>query len=121
MPALLIIAHKTDVLQTATSSTATSTSRAINRVQTILERELERRRASQSGGVGIEGLGAEGERSDVGGLECSGNGDGIFRFADWDGGDVKFIATSVRVGSMSDEKIDYDGLLPLREWLHENL
>jgi signal recognition particle receptor subunit beta len=120
LPALLILAHKADLLKTTTSSSTTSDSLAVNRVKTILERELERRRASQSGGVGVEGLGAEGERSDMGGLECIGSG--VFRFADWEGGEVTFIGTSVKVGKMPDvEKTNEDGLSLLRDWLHENV
>ena len=34
---------------------------AINRVRTILERELDKRRTSHAGGVGVESLGGEGE------------------------------------------------------------
>lgn len=92
-------------------------------MKTILERELEKRRASQSGGVGVEGLGAEGERSDMGGLECSGPGGGAFKFAEWEGGEIDFLGTSVKVGSdIGGEKSEQgDGLDVFREWVNETL
>ncbi|CCM04723.1 uncharacterized protein FIBRA_06911 [Fibroporia radiculosa] len=120
-PSLSIVAHKCDTLKP--TAQATSEQLALNRVRTILERELEKRRASQAGGVGIEGLGAEETESDVGGLECSGNGE--FRFANWEGGEVVFIGTSVSVGkglSGTNEKDAQDSeLLPLQEWLAAQL
>jgi len=112
LPRLVVLAHKSDLLKTSSSST-TCSSQAITRVKTILERELEKRRASQYGGVGVEGLGAEGDRSDMGGLECSGSGGGSFRFAEWESGEVEFLMTFVKVGT--DEKDD--GLTVLREWI----
>jgi len=117
LPELLILAHKSDLLNATTS--LSSTNLAVNRVKTILERELEKRRISQSGGIGVEDLGAEGERSDMGGLECRGKSG--FRFADWEGGDVEFIGTFVPVGEKlsGDEKgADRDGLKMFREWLY---
>jgi len=120
VPTLLILAHKADLLK---STSTTSENVAVNRVKSILERELEKRRVSQTGGVNIEGLGEEGERSDMGGLECSGPGGAEFRFADWEGGQVTFIGSSVRVGKgleASNEKgEDVDGLSRLREWMQE--
>lgn len=114
-PAFTIVAHKSDLLKA--SSSASSEQLAINRVRTILERELDKRKASHAGGVGVESLGGEGEEvSELGGLECSGSGE--FRFAEWEGGEVSFIGTSVTVGkaaAVGDEKAD--GLTPLREWL----
>jgi len=113
----MVLAHKSDLLKAGASSATTPSVQAINRVKTVLERELEKRRASQAGGVGIEGLGGEGEGSDLGGLECSGPG-GTFRFADWEGGDVEFLGTFVKVGAgTDDEKID--GLEAFREWMDE--
>ncbi|TFK55070.1 hypothetical protein OE88DRAFT_996248 [Heliocybe sulcata] len=92
---------------------------AINRVRTILERELEKRRVSQLG-VGVEGLGEEGEAAgEAGGLECSGAG-GTFRFAEWEGGEVAFIGTSVSIGKRNEvvnEKAGLDGLTTLRDWI----
>jgi signal recognition particle receptor subunit beta len=114
---LLILAHKSDLLK----SSATSETLAINRVKTILERELEKRRASQAGGIGVEGLGDEGERSDLGGLECVGTS-GEFRFADWEGGEVTFLTSSVEIGQTKEEGGEKDtqqGLSALRDWLNE--
>lgn len=80
---------------------------AINRVRTILERELEKRRQSQTGGMGIESLGGgEGDNTEVSGLECSGVGGSVFKFSEWEGGEVTFLSTSTpRMGEkVQDEK-----------------
>ncbi|KAJ7905687.1 P-loop containing nucleoside triphosphate hydrolase protein [Mycena olivaceomarginata] len=121
LPSLVILAHKSDLLKSGTAASATSESLAINRVKTILERELEKRRVSQSGGVGVEGLGEEGERTEMGGLECSGE-KGVFRFDAWEGGEVLFLGTSVKVGKGAavDEKAGTDGLSSLRQWMEDN-
>ncbi|KZT26385.1 P-loop containing nucleoside triphosphate hydrolase protein [Neolentinus lepideus HHB14362 ss-1] len=120
VPALLICCHKIDLLNSVAAN-GPGDQLAINRVRTILERELEKRRVSQSG-VGVEGLGEEGEEaSEMGGLECSGPG-GAFRFSEWDGGEVAFIGTSVTVGKRNeavDEKTRSDGLTTLRDWIEE--
>lgn len=88
-------------------------------MRTVLERELEKRRATQAGGVGVEGLGAaEGEGAELGGLETTGGTSG-FRFADWEGGEVHFLGTSVKEGGVEDEKAQSAGLAPLLEWLEE--
>ncbi|KAI0093852.1 P-loop containing nucleoside triphosphate hydrolase protein [Irpex rosettiformis] len=117
-PAFAIVAHKCDALKASASATAEQL--AINRVRTVLERELDKRRTSHAGGVGVESLGGEGdEGTDLGGLECTGNGE--FRFAEWEGGEVSFFGTSVAVGKAvpaEDEK-GKDGLAPFREWLLE--
>jgi signal recognition particle receptor subunit beta len=121
LPSLLILAHKSDLLKSGTAASATSEALAINRVKTILERELEKRRVSQSGGVGVEGLGEEGERTEMGGLECSGE-KGVFRFDDWEGGEAFFLGTSVKVSGnvVADEKADTNGLSELRQWMEDN-
>lgn len=71
----------------------------------------------------MEGLGAEGERVDMGGLECSGASGGVFKFAEWEGGEVEFLATSVKVGAVNevvDEKAHAgNGLDAFQEWIHE--
>ena len=120
-PSLLILAHKSDLLKTGSSSHTNSAILAANRVKTILERELEKRRVSQSGGANIEGLGEEGERSDMGGLECGEKEGSTFKFDNW-GGDVVFLGTSaVPNASKSDEKPPGEnGLAPLQEWLENN-
>lgn len=114
-PALLILAHKIDLLKVGASSNSASEV-AITRVCTILERELEKRRASQSGGVGMESLGAEGEGTEMGGLECGGGAGMAFKFDEWEGGDVEFVSTWVKVGEAKDE-LSEDGLNDLRDWL----
>lgn len=121
-PSLLILAHKSDLLKTGSSSHTNPATLATNRVKTILERELEKRRLSQSGGVSIEGLGEEGERSDMGGLECGEKEGSTFKFDDWEGGDVVFLGTSaVSNASQSDEKsVGDNGLGPLLEWIENN-
>ncbi|PCH37841.1 nucleoside triphosphate hydrolase protein [Wolfiporia cocos MD-104 SS10] len=123
-PSLLILAHKCDLLKS--TAQATPAQLAINRARTILERELEKRRASQTSGVGIEGLGAEGSEIDLGGLECTGTGE--FRFADWEGGEVAFAGTSVAVGQAAsvsdyadDKAVESDGLSSLCQWLEDQL
>lgn len=123
----MIVIHKIDLIK-APSTLSNSESIGeyhINRAKSILERELERRRSSQSGKVAIEGLGFEndgGEETELGGLECSGQS-GEFKFANWDGGEVAFVASSmVGVGEDGDEKSDdADGLVGLREWLDDNM
>lgn len=119
LPRLMVLAHKSDLLKSSSSS-ATSSTQAVTRVKTILERELEKRRASQSGGVGVEGLGAEGERSDMGGLECNGSG-GVFKFSQWEGGEVEFLGTFVKVeADTDDEKNGHsDGVEAFQEWMDE--
>jgi len=123
-PALIILAHKSDLLASTTSSSNTPADQlAINRVRTILERELEKRRQSQSGGMGIESLGGgEGDNTEISGLECSGVGGGVFRFSDWEGGEVTFLGTSTsKPGEKDqDEKTDdIGGLESLRQRLSD--
>lgn len=114
-PSLLILAHKTDLLKVGASSNSASEV-AITRVRTILERELEKRKVSQSGGVGVESLGAEGEGTEMSGLECSGAAGGAFKFDEWEGGDVGFLSTWVKVGEVKEEE---DGLDGLKDWLSQ--
>jgi len=124
LPSLIILAHKCDLLNIGSQAAAAAADNlAINRVKTVLERELEKRRVSQSGGIGVEGLGAEGEKSEMGGLDCSGTAGGAFRFAEWEGGEVSFIGTSIKVPKATSdlEKTTEDGLSSLWEWLEENM
>ncbi|KAI0362396.1 P-loop containing nucleoside triphosphate hydrolase protein [Trametes cingulata] len=118
-PSLLIVAHKCDLLKGTASASAEQL--AINRVRTILERELEKRRASHVNGVAVEGLGEEDAGSELGGLECTGNGE--FKFAEWEGGEVGFVGTSLAVGKkasrVEEKSAQGDGLSPLRDWLEE--
>ncbi len=53
----------------AGSANASSDALAINRVKTVLERELEKRRDAQSGSLGVEGLGEE-EKTELGVLNA---------------------------------------------------
>ncbi|CAE6481809.1 unnamed protein product [Rhizoctonia solani] len=112
VPPLLIHAHKSDLVQKQ---------QAIQRVTAVLERELEKRRSAQAGGVGVEGLGETEGGEGESGLECTG---GIFRFAQWEAGDITFGEGWVKVAREDLEKSDNekesateDGLDSLREWL----
>ncbi|KAJ7097768.1 signal recognition particle receptor beta subunit-domain-containing protein [Mycena belliarum] len=117
LPSLLILAHKSDLLKSGTASSATSEALAVNRVKTILERVLEKRRVSQAGGVGVEGLGEEGQRTEMGGLECTGD-KGVFRFDDWEAGEVVFLGTSVKVVGEGEKSTH--GLWSLQQWMENN-
>ncbi|KAF9053014.1 signal recognition particle receptor beta subunit-domain-containing protein [Panaeolus papilionaceus] len=120
-PELLILAHKADLLKSSSTSSTSSNALAINRVKTVLERELEKRRVAQSGGINIEGLGEEGERSEMGGLDCGEKVGSMFKFDEWDGGEVTFLATSISVGpnSETNEKDGDSGLQSLWETLEQ--
>lgn len=121
-PALAILAHKVDLLRTSASTGQSPDQVAVTRVRTVLERELEKRRVSQSGGVGMEGLGEEGEEtSEMGGLECSGPSGGVFKFAEWEGGEVELLGTSVTVGSRfgEEEKSAVHPLTAFVQWLND--
>ncbi|KAJ3930058.1 MAG: signal recognition particle receptor beta subunit-domain-containing protein [Lentinula lateritia] len=120
LPTLLILAHKCDLIKTSSLSADTS-ALAVTRVQTILERELERRKLSQSGGMGVEALGDENnnEKLNMGGLDCRGPG-GTFKFENWEGGEVVFLGTSVQ-SSRSDEKSVKGSIAPLMDWIEENM
>ncbi|KAM6500299.1 P-loop containing nucleoside triphosphate hydrolase protein [Amanita muscaria] len=123
-PSLLILAHKVDLLSSFLSTSDSARNLAINRVKTILERELEKRRAAHANSVTIEGLGEEGERTELGGLECTGSANSTFKFNEWEGGDVIFLATSVKVQGASQEKEKIEdqepsGLTDLTNWLEE--
>ncbi|KAJ3712288.1 signal recognition particle receptor beta subunit-domain-containing protein [Lentinula raphanica] len=120
LPKLLILAHKCDLIKTSLS--ADTSALAVTRVQTILERELERRRVSQSGGMGVEALGDENsnDKSNMGGLDCSGPG-GTFKFENWEGGEVVFLGTCVRDSQSSEEKAIRGSMAPLMDWIDENM
>ena len=118
-PALVILAHKADLFKASSASGTSSSTLAVNRVKAILERELEKRRASQSGGVNVEGLGEEGERTDMGGLECGEKEGSTFKFDEWEGGEITFIGTSVVSNFAGDEKGATAGLEPLWQCLEE--
>ncbi|KAG9118821.1 hypothetical protein FRC07_006478 [Ceratobasidium sp. 392] len=119
-PPLLIHAHKSDLIPKQQQQ---QQSVAIQRVTAVLERELEKRRAAQTGGVGVEGLGEANEDADGNGLDCSG---GVFKFSEWEGGSVEFgegWVKVVREDGIANEKISEkedaseNGLESLREWI----
>jgi signal recognition particle receptor subunit beta len=120
-PAILILAHKCDLLKTGSVSATSSIEQlATNRVRTILERELEKRRRSHTGSIAIDELGAEGEdNSELGGLDCSGPPGEVFKFAEWDGGEIDFRATWVSVGETVDSEDEKtgEGIQGLVAWL----
>jgi len=94
----------------------------INRVRTVLERELDKRRRSHTGSVAIDELGAEGEdNSELGGLDCTGPPGEPFKFAEWDGGEINFVGSWVTVGERvesDDEKgTGGEGIESLLDWL----
>ena len=71
IPAILVLAHEYDLLKTG--STSATYQLAINRVQTVLERELNKRRQSHAGRVAMDEFGAKGEDStEFGGLDYTG-------------------------------------------------
>jgi signal recognition particle receptor subunit beta len=132
-PQLLILCNKADMLGKNSTGSSTSTL-AINRVRTILERELEKRRVSTAGGVAVEGLGEDEKdgregQGEMGGLECGTDGNAPFRFEEWEGGEVMFLGTSAKPVEGGDEKKDADekseaedgGLAELKDWLEENM
>ncbi|KAN0123901.1 Signal recognition particle receptor beta subunit domain containing protein [Russula decolorans] len=124
-PAILVLAHKCDLLKTGSASaTSSSEQLAINRVRTVLERELEKRRRSHTGRVAIDELGAEGEDStELGGLDCTGPPGEAFKFADWEGGNLDFVGSWVRVGEKVEVKEDKEsgeeGTGRLLAWLDQ--
>ena len=126
-PSLLILAHKADLLKPASGQT--SAQLAISRVRTVLERELERRRNAQAGAVNMDSLpGGEDEGEGeggvgMGGLECSGPSGGVFKFAEWEGGEVAFEGSWVKLWEKlhvegEDEKAgDGDGVRAVIDWI----
>jgi signal recognition particle receptor subunit beta len=124
-PAILVLAHKCDLLKMGGLSTTSSLEQlAINRVRTVLERELDKRRRSHTGSVAIDELGAEGEdTSELGGLDGTGPPGEAFKFAEWEGGEIEFIGSWVSVGEtveLEDEKGEGaggDGIRDLLAWL----
>ncbi|KAL1706881.1 signal recognition particle receptor beta subunit-domain-containing protein [Schizophyllum commune] len=115
-PSLTILAHKSDLLKAGAPALAAS------RVRTVLERELERRRAAAAEGIAVEGMGSAGddsaqEEQGGDGLECSGSG--VFSFDTWEGGEVTFVGSSTPVGKGDGEK-EQQGLADLEAWLEEH-
>ncbi len=119
-PAILVLAHKCDLLKTGSgSATSTSEQLAINRVRTVLERELEKRRRSHTGRVVIDELGAEGEdNTELGGLDCTSPPGEAFKFADWEGGNIDFVGSCVRV-EVEEKESGGEGIGRLLAWLDQ--
>jgi len=123
-PAILVLAHKCDLLKTGGVSGTSLEQLGINRVRTVLERELDKRRRSHTGSVAIDELGAEGEdTSELGGLDSIGPPGEAFKFAEWEGGEIEFIGSWVSIGEtveLEDEKGGDsvgDGSSRLSSWL----
>lgn len=118
----------------------------MNRIRTILEREMTKRANDLKRSVGIEGLGSEENKgkpasgpdagvidssSGLTGLECSNNSMEGFKFAAWEYGEIELVSSSVSVmdGEFGDvgqlEKLEtadeHEGLNDLKDWLNENL
>jgi signal recognition particle receptor subunit beta len=70
----------------------------------------------------MDELGAEGEdNTELGGLDCVGRPGEAFKFADWEGGDIEFLSSYVKVGErveLGEEKgRGEDGIERLLTWL----
>jgi signal recognition particle receptor subunit beta len=53
----------------------------------------------------MDELGAEGEdNTELGGLDCTGPPGETFKFADWEGGNIDFVGSWVRVGEWVEVK-----------------
>jgi signal recognition particle receptor subunit beta len=151
---LVLVAHKVDLVSTGSGGgvdgkPVSKEEIGINRVRTILERELTKRASDLKHSVGIEGLGSEEPASkssaDAGlidsssghtGLECTNNPGEGFKFAAWEYGEIDFVSSwvSVKEEEFDDEGSDMEksdgnkdvvseenGLTDLKEWINENL
>ncbi|KAA1479209.1 P-loop containing nucleoside triphosphate hydrolase protein [Dentipellis sp. KUC8613] len=121
VPPVLILAHKCDALTNSKISGISGLQDlAVTRVRTVLERELEMRRISEKGAVGVEDMEADrGNTSDVGSLDyCNASG-GTFRFTQWEGSMVDFLGTTLGIGSI--EETSHNGLHGLTQWLQSRL
>ena len=110
-PPVALVATKCDLAGSSTSG--------ITRVRTVLERELDKRRAAR---VDVEGVGLGMETSDdsstLGGLDTVGPPGSPFRLAEWEGGEIVVLGSSVNVATGENEKGgEKDGLVQVREWI----
>jgi signal recognition particle receptor subunit beta len=87
-------------------------------VKSVLERELEKRRTAQIKGINIEGLGEEGERTDMGGLECGEKEGSSFKFDEWEGGEILFLGTSTVQNELDDKGSQESDTESLLGWLN---
>ena len=105
---LLVLGHKTDLLSKPAGGANVNAQAAVQRVRTILERELERRRRGAAAGgmaaLGEDEAGGEsGSGSGVGaGLDITGDEEDGFRFEKWEGGEVDVRAGWVDIKRSSD-------------------
>jgi len=145
---LVLVAHKSDLINlgtmaasgasyaaavsgSATEKNSSSQSQsqakgeiAVNRVRSILERELTKRANDLRNSVSIEGLGSDQPSSSSGdqgvidassgltGLECvggSGGGKEGFKFANWEYGEVDFVSSWVEVSRQEFDDEDTSG------------
>lgn len=106
---LLVLGHKADLLPKPFGGV--NAQAAVQRVRTILERELERRRRGAGSGAGAGGMAELGEEEGGGGGSGSGVGAGLditgdekeaFTFEKWEGGEVDVRATWVDVKRSND-------------------
>ncbi|KIM20967.1 hypothetical protein M408DRAFT_29951 [Serendipita vermifera MAFF 305830] len=137
-PPLLVFANKSDLLP-KTAEKTTNSGLALTRTQTILERELEKRRQASlsrgqtgAGGGVLSELGedadAAAEGSAWGGLGIAENAEGTsFTFEKWEGGDIEVRSGWVDVKRKSgkegrspvrgEKEKRGDGLGKLVEWV----
>lgn len=120
VPPILIFANKSDLIFAPASSTRETV--AAERVRTILERELEKRRKSSLTCVDVGGLGETGEEEDgavQGGMETL--GDEPFTFAKWEGGEVTIVGGCVEKQKLEttekSKETTAGGLAALGSWL----
>ncbi|KAH7104144.1 P-loop containing nucleoside triphosphate hydrolase protein [Auriculariales sp. MPI-PUGE-AT-0066] len=114
-PPVAVVAAKCDLAGASTTS-------GVTRVRTVLERELDKRRASR---VDVEGVGLGMETADdgtgnLGGLETVGAPGTPFRLAEWEGGEIAVLGCSVTISGPTGEKeeaSEKDGLIQVREWI----
>jgi len=101
---LLVLGHKADLLPKM--SGGVNSQAAVQRVKSILERELERRRrgaASGAGGMAALGEDEGGGGTGVGaGLDITGDEKEVFQFEKWEGGEVDVKASCVDVKRSGD-------------------
>ncbi|KZV82293.1 P-loop containing nucleoside triphosphate hydrolase protein [Exidia glandulosa HHB12029] len=107
-PPVAILASKCDL--------AGSHANATTRVRTVLERELDKRRAAR---VDVD----EAESGAMGGLDTLGPRGGSFKFAEWEGGEVQVLGGWCHIARPGEKSADLekdgekDSLREVREWV----
>ncbi|KIM28285.1 hypothetical protein M408DRAFT_329617, partial [Serendipita vermifera MAFF 305830] len=126
-PPILVFANKSDLLPKTAEKTANS-ALALTRTQTILERELEKRRQASlsrgqtgAGGGVLSELGedadAAAEGTALGGLDIAEDAEGTsFTFEKWEGGDIEVRSgwVDVKRKSGKEGESDSEGESPVR-------